>query len=119
MNQVEIIGRLTKEPELRRTQSGKAVVNFKLAVNRDKDHADFISCIAWGALAETLAKYGFKGMLCGLLGHLRMDDYEKQGVRVNTLSVEAYSIDFLSRKPAENKAPSFEDISAEDTDLPF
>lgn len=124
MNEVCLIGRMTREPEMRRTQAGKAVCNFTVAVDRttDREKCDFINCIAWGTLAELIQKHCFKGMLCGVSGHLRMDNYEKQGVKVSMICVDCYSVDFLSRKPQENKAPALEDfqeVSGDDAELPF
>ena len=119
MNAAHFVGRLTRDPEKRMTQSGKIVVNFHVAVKMNSDHVEFLPVSAWGTLAETLLKYGYKGMMVGVAGKLRVDSYEKQGVKITSVSIEAVSIDFLSRKPAADKAPGLEDLTAEDTDLPF
>ena len=63
INRVILIGRLTKAPELKSTPNGKSVVNFTLAVQRDKETSDFINCIAWSKTAEILAQYTSKGSM--------------------------------------------------------
>ena len=78
------IGRLTKKPELRYTQSQKAVSEFNLAVNRRHQNedgsrdADFITCVAWNAQAENLAKYQGKGSQIAIEGEYRIDRYQNQ-----------------------------------------
>ena len=86
---VTLVGRLTKDPELRTTTSGTGVATFTLAVNRDfKDangnrEADFINCVAWRKTAEILANYTEKGSLIGLIGRIQTRSYEnQQGNRV-------------------------------------
>ena len=72
MNSINIIGRLTKEVELRRTQSGKAVATYSLAVKRprSKDDTDFINCVTWEKAAEYLSQYGHKGDVVAVNGSL-------------------------------------------------
>lgn len=100
MNNVSLIGRLTKDVQERRTQSGTPVVSFTLAVDRRKkeDGADFISCIAWDKAAETIAKYVHKGDLFGLTGYIQTRSYEKDGRRNYTTEVVTTSFQFLERK---------------------
>lgn len=105
MNNVSLIGRLTKDVEERRTQNGTPVVSFTLAVDRRKkeDGADFIPCIAWGKAAETIAKYVHKGDLFGVTGYIQTRSYEKDG-RMNYITeVVTTSFQFLERK---REAPS-------------
>lgn len=100
MNNVSLIGRLTKDVQERRTQSGTPVVSFTLAVDRRKkeDGADFIPCIAWGNVAETIARYVHKGDLFGVTGHIQTRSYEKDG-RMNYMTeVVTTSFQFLERK---------------------
>ena len=66
MNKVLLIGRLTRDAELRYTPSGKAVASFTVAVQRNKEEADFINCVAWNKVAENLANYTSKGSLVGV-----------------------------------------------------
>lgn len=100
MNNVSLIGRLTKDVEERRTQSGTPVVSFTLAVNRRKkeDGADFIPCIAWDKAAETIAKYVHKGDLFGMTGYIQTRSYEKDGRMVYVTEVVTTSFQFLERK---------------------
>ncbi len=100
MNNVSLIGRLTKCVEERRTQNGTPVVSFTLAVDRRKkeDGADFINCIAWGKAAETIAKYVNKGDLFGVTGHIQTRSYEKNGRMVYVTEVVTTSFQFLERK---------------------
>lgn len=102
INRVVLIGRLTKDLELRYTQSGVAVARFNLAVNRqfkDKQtgqrEADFISCQIWRQGAENLANYTHKGSLIGVEGHITTSNYEnKEGQRVyrTDVTVENFSL---------------------------
>lgn len=100
MNNVSLIGRLTKDVEERRTQSGTPVVSFTLAVNRRRkdDGADFIPCIAWGKAAETIAKYVHKGDLFGVTGYIQTRSYEKDGRMNYFTEVVTTSFQFLERK---------------------
>ena len=108
INNSIIIGRITKDPELKKTQSGVSFVRFTLAVNRSfKDdsgetQADFINCIAWRAQAENLAKYMRQGSLIGVEGRIQTGSYEtEQGIRYTT-DVVANNITFLESKGSQN-----------------
>ena len=83
LNHIDIMGRLTRDPELRRTQSGTAVASFTLAVSRDfsdKDKADFIDVVAWRSTAEFVSKYFSKGRTAVVSGRLQMRDWtDKDG----------------------------------------
>ncbi len=81
MNHVTLMGRLTKDPELKYSQSGKAFSKFTVAVNREfnRDEADFISCVAWGKTAETIAEYLRKGKRIALQGRINVRSYEQNG----------------------------------------
>lgn len=102
INRVVLVGRLTKDPELRYTPNGIASCRFIIAVNRtfanqngERD-ADFITCQAWRKQAENLANYQRKGALIGLEGRIQTGSYEGQnGQRVYTTDVVADSIQFL------------------------
>lgn len=100
MNNVSLIGRLTKDVEERRTQNGTHVVSFTLAVDRRKkeDGADFIPCIAWDKAADTIAKYVHKGDLFGVTGHIQTRNYEKDGRMNYFTEVVTTSFQFLERK---------------------
>jgi single-strand DNA-binding protein len=103
INRVVLVGRLTKDPELRYTPSGVAVATFTLAVNRQfsnkqgEREADFISIIAWRQLAELCANYLKKGSQAGLEGRLQTRTYDnKEGKRVYVTEVVADNVQFLS-----------------------
>lgn len=100
MNNVSLIGRLTKYVEERRTQNGTPVVSFTLAVDRRKkeDGADFINCIAWDKAAETIARYVHKGDLFGVTGYIQTRSYEKDGRMNYVTEVVTTSFQFLERK---------------------
>lgn len=105
INKVVLVGRLTKDPELRYTPNGVASCRFTVAVNRTfqnqqgEREADYISCQAWRKQAENLANYIKKGGLIGLEGKIQTGSYEGQdGKRVYTTDVVADSIQFLEPK---------------------
>ena len=103
MNQISLIGRLTKDIELSQTNNGKSVTNFTLAVNRNfknsqgEREADFINCQAWGKQAELLANYLSKGSQLGLVGRIQTRNYENQnGQRVYVTEVVTEDITFIN-----------------------
>ncbi|MDH6365832.1 single-strand DNA-binding protein [Enterococcus sp. PF1-24] len=105
INNVVLVGRLTKDPDLRYTQSGIAVATFTLAVNRNYTNqdgnreADFINCVIWRKSAETLANFGRKGALIGVTGRLQTRNYEnQQGQRVFVTEVIADNFQMLESK---------------------
>ena len=100
MNNVCLIGRVTKDIQERRTQNGTAVVSFTLAVDRIKkeDGADFINCIAWNKSAETIARYVHKGDLFGVSGYIQTRSYEKDGRMNYATEVVTTGFQFLERK---------------------
>ena len=100
MNNVCLIGRVTKDVQERRTQNGTPVISFTLAVDRRKkdDGADFIPCIAWDKAAETIAKYVHKGDMFGVTGYIQTRSYEKDGRRNYATEVVTTSFQFLERK---------------------
>lgn len=101
INHVVLVGRLTKDPELRYTPSGVPMTRFTVAVNRafsnqsGEREADFIGCIAWRKQAENLANFMRKGSLIGVEGRIQTGSYEGQdGKRVYTTDVVADSVQF-------------------------
>lgn len=109
INRAIIVGRITKDLELRKTQNGTSVVSFTLAVNRSikkegQPEADFINCQAWSKTAEAICNYVSKGHLLGLEGRIQTRNYDdKDGKRVYVTEVVADSVQFLeSKKQAEN-----------------
>lgn len=105
MNRVVLVGRLTKDPELRVTPNGVAVATFTLAVNRaftnnaGEREADFINCVVWRRPAENVANFLKKGSLAGVDGRVQTRSYEGQdGKRVYVTEVLAESVQFLEPK---------------------
>lgn len=133
MNKVFLIGRVTKDTELKTTTSGKSVTSFTLAVNRDRRNADgnyeadFINCVAFGQQAETIGKYVRKGDKFSVIGKMQIRNYDKNGIKVYTTEVIVDGFEFLESKkdkPAETSFSNasdddFTDISVGDDDLPF
>lgn len=107
LNRVTLVGRITRDPELRRTGNGKAVASFSLAVNRnfksnDGQDADFISVVCWGKTAEVTAQYCSKGSLVSIDGRLQSRTYENNnGDRVFVTEVVADSVQFIDTKRKE------------------
>lgn len=104
MNRVVLVGRLTKDPELKRTNADIPVVQFTLAVDRQfssqngERQADFISCVVWRQQAENLAKYMRKGSLIGVEGRLQVRTYEDAGgVKRYVTEVVCDQIQFLEK----------------------
>lgn len=109
INRVVLVGRLTRDPELRRTNNGTAVTSFNLAVNRtfqsaDGQDADFIPCVCWNKLAENVEQYCFKGSLVGIEGRLRSRSYDNaQGQKIFVVEAVCDSVQFLeSKKDRDN-----------------
>jgi single-strand DNA-binding protein len=107
LNRVMLIGRLTRDPETRRTQGGSVVVNFGLAVNRtwrrkDSDErveeTTFIDAEAWDKTGETFAKYVHKGSQVYVEGRLKLDQWEKDGKKFSKLRVVMEEFQFLDPK---------------------
>jgi single-strand DNA-binding protein len=105
INRVILVGRLTRDPELRYTQSGVAIARFTVAVNRNyvnqqgEREADFINVVTWRGLAENCAQYLKKGSLVGVDGRLQTGKYENQeGRTVYTTEVVADDVRFLEPK---------------------
>lgn len=126
MNSVALVGRLTKDPELRKSQSGLSVCSFSLAVDRhvsrntqNQQTADFISCVAWRQPAEYLTSYGHKGDLLELEGKIQTRNYDDHdGKKVYVTEVIADRLSLLSPKkstgsdyPSGGRSVSRDDIS--------
>ena len=116
MNSVQLIGRMTKDIELKRTQAGKVYCNFSLAVPREfnREEADFINCVAWEKKAETITKYVKKGHRFGIIGRLQID--KNNDVYYTKIIVE--KIEFLERFKNETSTTQNK-TEIEDEDFPF
>lgn len=114
LNQVAIQGRLVRDPELRRTNSGKAVASFSLACDRDfknqqtgEKEVDFIECVAWGGTAEMVEKYFHKGQMAVATGRLQLRDWtDKNGQKRRTTEILVNSIYFCGSKESGTQASS-------------
>ncbi|MEK5070533.1 single-stranded DNA-binding protein [Sporosarcina sp. FSL K6-1508] len=113
INRTVLVGRLTKDPELKHTQTGIAVTRFTLAVNRafknaaGEQEADFISCVAWRKQAENVANFLKKGSLVGLDGRIQTGSFEgTDGKRVYTTEIVADSVQFLEPRNGNAKNES-------------
>lgn len=106
MNNVQLVGRFTKDPDVRYTDSGTSIARFTLAVDRrykkeEGDNADFISCVAFDKTAEFIEKYFGKGQRIGLTGRIQTGSYtNKDGNRVYTTDVVAAQVEFVESKAA-------------------
>jgi len=104
MNNLHIIGNLTKDPELRSTTAGVNVCGFTVAVNRPKTQnnpepgADFFNVSAWRGLGENCAKYLYKGAKVSVVGSVSVREWENNGKHGASLEVKADDVEFLSRR---------------------
>lgn len=129
MNKAILIGRLTKDADIRQTTSGTMVAKFTLAIDRRKKEdgtkeTDFISCQAWGKRAELIEKYVHKGDKIGLCGQIRTGSYEKDGRKVYTTDVVVDELEFLEKSEKRNDNPQMATEEAgyfdfDESDLPF
>lgn len=115
MNQVVLMGRLTRDPELRHTQTGTAVASFSLAVDRgytSKDggerQTDFIDIVAWRGTAEFVSKYFTKGQMAAVTGRLQIRDWtDKEGNKRKSAEVVAENIYFTESKKSRDSSGGF------------
>lgn len=147
INRTVLVGRITKDPEIRYTQSGMTVANFTVAVNRQftnangEREADFIGCIIWRKAAENFCNYTHKGSLVGIDGRIQTSSYEKEGQRVYSTQVVVDSFSLLEPKQqsqqhgqqsnasdalhsnfgqsSNNYSQNNNDFGIDDNDLPF
>ena len=139
MNKVCLIGRITKDPEIRYTTNNIAVATFSLAINRTYKNAnggydaDFINCIAFRNTADLLGKYVHKGDQLGIDGHIQTRNYDdKDGKKVYVTEIVVDSLDFTGNKKEQTNEPKQveqpvtdpykdfgEAIEISDEDLPF
>jgi single-strand DNA-binding protein len=130
INNVTLVGRLTRDPELRYTPGGVAVARVTLAINRPfpnkqtgEREADFVNVTVWKKQAENLSKFTRKGSLIGVVGRIQTGKYEKDGTTVYTFDVVADNVQFLDSKKSGAKGNNpFDDGAPHeigDDDLPF
>lgn len=114
LNQIAIQGRLVRDPELRRTNSGKAVTSFTLVCDRDfknqqtgEKEVDFIECVAWGGTGETVAKYFSKGQLAAVSGRLQIRQYtDKNGQKRRQAEILVSNVYFCGSKESGTQTNS-------------
>lgn len=128
INQVMLMGRLTRDPEVRTTASGKSVTSFSLAVDRggQDDQADFFDITAWEKTGELVAQYLSKGRRCLVQGRLRQDSWDDKetGKKRSRVEVTAFDVTFLdgpndgggSSAPVASANKQTKDIAPEDID---
>lgn len=125
-----LIGRLTADPEIRQTNSGKTVASYRMAVDRNvktegQPEADFINCTAWGKTGEFAEKYLHKGMKIAVEGRIQTGSYEKDGVKHYTTDIIVDRHEFCESKRSADSgcyaepAQGFTEIDDDGSDLPF
>ena len=143
INRVVLVGRLTRDPELRKTTSGNQVCTFTVAIDNRQKNPDgskstsFIPCTAWMSTAETTSKYARKGLLVGVEGRLNQRSFIRaDGSKASVIEVICDSVQFLERReeavaneemdippfddgPAIDEAKNLDSIEITDDDLPF
>lgn len=146
LNQISVQGRIVRDPELRRTASGKAVTSFTLACDRDfknqqtgEKEVDFIECVAWGGTAEMVEKYFHKGQMAVATGRLQLRDWtDKNGQKRRQAEILVSNVYFCGSKESGTQASSgadngystpayqapapaanFAELDGEDEQLPF
>ena len=130
MNQVIVMGRVTKDLELRNTQNGMATIKFSIAIDRGRDKegnsrgADFLNIIAFGKTAESVAKFTGKGLRVAVIGRIQTGSYDdKEGRKVYTTDIVADRVKFIDWKEKDNQngnqgiPEGF--MAVEDESLPF
>ena len=133
INKVVITGNLTREPELKRTASGMAILNLGVAVNDRRkdpksgewsDYANFIDCVMFGTRAESISNYLHKGIKVAIDGKLRWSQWEREGQKRSKVEVTVDDIEILTPKGEQPNSPQAQapiEVSAEvyDDDIPF
>lgn len=126
LNRVIIVGRMTKDPDLRNTSSGTAVCGFTVACNRSyktsdgnkSEEASFFNCVAWAKTAELVSQYCKKGKQVAIEGRLQQRSYEnKDGVRVSVVEIVVETIQFLGGG-VKTESPETPPLISDD-DMPF
>lgn len=131
LNVVTIMGRMARDPELRKTGNGKSVASFSLAVERDRKNesgdrdVDFIDCVAWGQTGDFVAKYFQKGSMAIVSGRLQIRGWsDKDGNKRRAAEIVANSVYFGSSKNGEQKpadsfaAPSYASSASNPSEFP-
>ena len=125
MNCVQVIGRITADPEVKVSQSGKSILSFSLAVQRDYKNrsgeydTDFFRCVAYQSSADYLGKYAKKGDMLAVSGSLRQNTYEnRDGKKVSSVEISVSSVQILNRKKSVPTEDGLDEMRPLD-DVPF
>ena len=110
LNQVTLMGNLTRDPELRQTPNGQNVVSFSIALNRSyrdqsgewQETTDYVDIVAWGPLAERVSEYLFRGSRCLVQGRLQSRNWEQDGQKRSKVEVLASDVTFLDSRGSNN-----------------
>jgi single-strand DNA-binding protein len=121
INQVVLMGNLTRDPDLRQTPTGQNVCSFSLALNRSykdqsgewKDVTDFVDIVAWGPLGERVAQYLSKGRRCFVQGRLQSRSWEQDGQKRSKLEVLANDVTFLDSRGSSSESDEPNDAPTE------
>ena len=122
LNHITIMGRLTRDPELRRTNSGTAVCSFTVACDRDfgDKETDFIDCVAWKGTGEFVSNHFAKGKMIVVSGRLQIRKWtDKDGNKRQTAEINADNVYFGEAKSGESKSDDFGMLTDPDVGLPF
>lgn len=128
INKVMISGNLTRDPELRRTQGGMAILSFSVAVNDRRknqqtgeweDYANFVDCTMFGNRAESLSNYLSKGTKVAIEGKLRLSQWEREGQKRSKLEVVVDELEFMSRGGQQRAEEPAGADDLYDEDCPF
>ena len=139
LNKIVLMGRMTADPELKRTNGGTSVTSFTIAVDRDfksrngEKETDFVNCVAWRGTAEFISKHFHKGSMAVVAGSLQSRQYDKNGEKRTVWEVLVDNIYFADSKKSDSSQQQkdnfdslsnkvnqeFEPISEEDGELPF
>lgn len=119
MNNINLIGRLTNDVEVKYSKQRKAYCNFSLAVNYNKDETDFINCTAFDKIAENIAEYVIKGNNLAVSGTLRQGKYIKDNKEYSYHYVLVGKITFIEKKQQKEKSKSKNDFMDIPDELPF
>jgi len=118
MNNIILLGRITRDPEIHRTESGKSYCRFTLAVDRSNENTDFLPCICWENTAENLVRYVEKGRQLLVQGRLQSGSYiDRSGNKRYTLDVFVYMVKYLARPKNQRNIEGFKPVQNEH--LPF
>lgn len=126
LNKVILMGRLTRDPEMRHTQSNIAVVSFSLAIDRDRKgsdgerQTDFIDCVAWGRQAEFLNQWFKKGMMAIVVGRVQSRNWEdKNGNKRVSIEINVDEVSFGETKKSREQNDGFAELGDDDGEVPF